>query len=171
MYIVHTFSSFIFFGHLSRCYGLQGKFFFRRRKDIIATVPRNAWLYKRGSFIPFYITAWESSQNKELISIEGINNRTEAELWKNTAVFGLKIEIKNYLKKERWIGWKIIDRNLGNIGWIKKIDHLDKQYCLTLQDCDKEIILPLPYYCLTKQSNGILETNLPDYYSYFLHSR
>lgn len=82
-----------------------------------------------GIYVPFYIDSIRPKGAESfLVKLKGVNSQDEARQFVNKIIYGIRNEVEEYFGDEDlelpsdFIGYKIKDVNLGEIGIIKDID-------------------------------------------------
>ena len=100
----------------------------------------------KGSFIPYFVTQVKALSDKEyLINIEDIDKVESAKKLVTKAVYIDEALLGDFAKKTPllWIGFKIIDKQLGNIGAIEDVLQTGSQWLGKIIHNEKEVLIPL----------------------------
>jgi len=136
-------------GKIVATHGIQGALI------LTHVVGESKWLKKshvlmvemnKGSYIPYFISALKSNNNEEyIINVEEVNTVEQARKLVTKHVYVAEdilvgMEAKSPLL---WIGFKVIDREKGDIGVIEDVVQTGKQWLAKLIINETEVLLPL----------------------------
>jgi len=136
----------------------------------------NKWLKKehvlmlemqRGSQIPYFMTAVKATNEEEyIVSLEDVVTVEAARKLIGKHVYVDEAILKSMAGKTPllWIGFKIQDENLGDIGTIEDVMETGSQWLAKLTIDKKEVLLPLVEQTLMDidLKAKTIYTNMPD---------
>jgi len=122
---------------------------------------------QKGSFIPYFISKFKENNNKEyIIDIEDINKVESAKKLVTKHVY---VDEKNLIGFEKqspllWIGFKLIDSKMGEIGKIEDVMQTGSQWLAKTTYQNTEVLIPLIDQTINQLDlkNKTLKMTLPD---------
>lgn len=133
-------------GYISKTHGLKGHVILRLNEgfDIDAEIIKSIFLELSGSQVPYFIEECRPNNVGYIIKLETVNDIDFSKKMIGKKVFCLTdfiIEDEDSLKE--FIGYTLIDKELGNIGIINDVDDkTDNVIIKILHKSGKEVILP-----------------------------
>lgn len=136
-------------GKIAATHGLNG--------SLILThiVGNSKWLKKehtllvemqKGSYIPYFVSQFKPSNDKEyIINLEDIDKVDAAKRLVAKQVYVDESILTGYAKESPllWIGFKITDKHLGDIGAIEDVMQTGSQWLAKLTYKEAEVLIPL----------------------------
>lgn len=122
--------------------------------------------------IPYFIESAREG-NQFLVKLEEVNSREEAETLAHKPIFLREEDLleSEYVEDEfadnryeKWIGYEIIDTEMGNIGKIEQILSLPGHFTAEINHNGKEILIPIHENLIVQinKEKKQLFLNLPD---------
>lgn len=145
----YTFVPMLRIGKIVATHGLQG--------TLVLThmMKENNWLkkdqvlfvaLKRESYIPYFVTNVKGARAQEYqIQLEDIDHIDKARALVGKEVY-VDAEVLGQATKDNpllWIGFSIVDTELGNVGLLRDVAQTGHQWIGTLIYNDKEVLIPL----------------------------
>ena len=132
--------------------------------------PKAVYLQSAGTYLPHFITHWESiSDKKAIVRLEGFGNReiamnlTSCNAYCEEAIFA---ECFETIQKpgEEFIGLTVSDSSVGEIGMVEEVLNLNSNILLVIKSERGEILIPLAdaYIDQIDSKRKTLFMNLPD---------
>lgn len=125
-----------------------------------------------GLYVPFYVESIRPKGSESfLVKLKGVDSQDEARQFVNKIIYGLRNEIEDYFGGEDlelpsdFIGYKITDAILGDIGIIKDIDDSTANLLFIVEgETGSTIYIPIADEFIINIDDDIkmIETNLPD---------
>lgn len=125
-----------------------------------------------GIFVPFY---GESIRPKGaesfLVKLRDIDTQEEAQTFVNKAIYGLRADLVEYFDdpdmelKEDFIGYKVVDADLGVLGEVKDVDDSTENVLLVIAtENGEEVYVPIVEEFIREidDDRQVIETRLPD---------
>lgn len=136
-------------GKIAATHGLKG--------EVIVThiLNKKGWLNKndvlflelnKNSFIPFFVTGIKADREDEcVIKLEDLETVEAAKklIGKKVYMEEILLEKQNIDSPLLWIGFNIIDKQMGEIGKINDVMQTAHQWLASVNYNDKEILIPL----------------------------
>jgi len=138
-----------FIGSIFKLHGYKGKIILFNENDILLNFEKIKYLLieKEGILIPFFVEKISSyKSNNFLIEFEDIKNEDEAKKLLNSNVFTsykLIYENTEVSLEKKIIGFKIIDKQFGDLGNIQTINNQSSQALIFVKNNNKEFCFPL----------------------------
>ena len=101
---------------------------------------------QKGSFIPYFISKFKENNNKEyLINIEDIDKIESAKKLVTKHVYVDENILSDFARQSPllWIGFKVIDAGIGEIGIIEDVMQTGNQWLAKLIYKNTEVLIPL----------------------------
>jgi 16S rRNA processing protein RimM len=101
---------------------------------------------QKGSFIPYFISQFKASNDKEyIINLEDVEKVEAAKRLVTKHVYVDESILTGYAKESPllWIGFKVIDKHLGDIGDVEDVMQTGSQWLAKLTYKDAEVLIPL----------------------------
>jgi 16S rRNA processing protein RimM len=136
-------------GKIAATHGLNGAMI------LTHIVGNSKWLKKehvlhvemqKGSYIPYFITQCKAANDKEyIVNVEDIEMVESAKKLVSRQVYVDEAILKGYEKQSPllWIGFRIIDKQSGDLGPIDDILQTGNQWLAKLNYKNTEVLLPL----------------------------
>jgi len=125
-----------------------------------------------GIFVPFYAeTVRPKGAESYLVKLDGVDTQAQAQQFVNKEIYGLRenlVEYYDYTDFEivdDFMGYKIVDCRLGEIGEVVDIDDSTANVLLIVESPDgKRIFVPVAeeFINAVDDDGQIIETSLPD---------
>lgn len=137
----------------------------------IQNFPPFLWMAIDGKFVPFKINEMECMNNKDFVlEIEDIRSDTQAFMLSGKALYCEKSIFSKYFKAENelenFIQFKIVDKNIGEIGTVVNFNTQTAQENLIVEYANKAISIPFvePIILKIDYEYRIITTILPEGY-------
>lgn len=125
-----------------------------------------------GIYVPFFINnVRPKSKETILVHIDRIDSEVAAKVFINKPIFLLRSELSDDVQEDGegnfadfFIGFKVVDNELGEVGVIMEIDDSTDNPLFILSDGEKDIYIPITtdFILNIDYDNGILLMNLPE---------
>ena len=126
------------------------------------------FLEVRGELVPFFMESFRLSGNRAIVQFEDIDTFEKAEGMINLQAF-LPLEELPELDEDQFyyheiIDFKVIDKNLGELGTVQTVHSMQAQDLLVMDYKGKEVFVPvIPEIVLNAEKDKkILNVNLPE---------
>ena len=129
-------------GYFSRTHGLKGQLVLKQYRDLEPESLRAVFVDIRGSKAPYFVSAFNSSGQGLLISLEEVDTIEKAKLLLNKQVYADE-NILAPVEVDELVGYELIDRTQGSLGVIKAITENGAQSLVHLEYKGREVLLPL----------------------------
>ena len=122
---------------------------------------------QKGSQIPFFVTQCKASNDKEyILNVEDIDKIEVAKKLVTRQVYVDESILANYARESPllWIGFKIIDKEKGEIGFIDDVTQTGYQWLARLTYKNAEVLIPLIDQTIEKVDikTKVINVMLPD---------
>ena len=122
---------------------------------------------QKGSFIPYFVSQCKAANEKEyIINIENITRVEEAKKLVTKQVYVDEAVLADYARSSPllWIGFKIIDKQKGDLGPITDVLQTNAQWLARLMYQNTEVLIPLIEQMIDKIDikTKTIKVNLPD---------
>ncbi len=157
-------------GKIAASHGLSGTLVFTHVTGKSDWLEAGAFLFleiMRGSFIPFYVESAKAvSDDEYLVQLEDVTTMEAAKKLTGSAVYGAA-ELLEGIKEETpvlWIGYNIVDKNVGSIGAIEDVFQTGAQWLAKVDYQGKEVLIPLIDQMIldVNKRNKFIRMELPD---------
>ncbi len=125
-------------------------------------------LEERGELVPYFMESYRLSGNRAIVKFEDIDTFEKAELMINLQAF-LPLEDLPELDKNQFyyheiIDYKVIDKNLGELGTVQTVHSMQAQDLLVMDYKGKEVLIPVISEIVLNADKEakVLNVNLPD---------
>ncbi len=125
-------------------------------------------LEERGELVPYFMESYRLSGNRAIVKFEDIDTFEKAELMINLQAF-LPLEDLPELDKNQFyyheiIDYKVIDKNLGELGTVQTVHSMQAQDLLVMDYKGKEVLIPVISEIVLNADKvaKVLNVNLPD---------
>ncbi len=128
-----------------------------------------------GIYVPFFAEGSRPKNNQTiLLKIEGMENDSDLKILINKKIYALKEEVvvdnefsgedDDELPLEYFIGYRIIDSSLGDIGVITDVDTTTDNFLFIIEKDDKQLFIPAVDDLIAEIDfdNKQLKMNLPE---------
>lgn len=172
-------SKYILIGFTKKCYGVKGDLKIQIEDQHLEDFAKaNAiFLEIKGKHVPFFIEEIKSG-NELLLKLEDVDSKESANALTSKEIFLqshqiLKDEEREFepeeddtlaLEFEKYIGFNIIDNDLGEIGKIEEVIEFPQQEMAVILQDEKEILVPLHKDLIEKveDKKQCIYMNLPE---------
>lgn len=124
-----------------------------------------------GIFVPFYGDSIRTKGSESfLVKLKDVDSQEKAAEFVNKAIYGLRSDLLDYFDDPDaqltadFIGFKIVDSNLGEIGTIAEIDDSTDNVLFVVESSDgRQILIPVAEEFINSidDDRRIVETTLP----------
>ncbi len=168
---------YISIGFTKKCHGVKGDLKVQVEDQYFEDFAKaNAiFIEVKGKHVPYFIEKIRSG-NDLLLKLEEIDSKESAHQLTSKEIFlqphqilrveerELEIPEEEKLEFEKYIGYSIIDKELGNIGEIKEVIEFPQQEMAVIFQDEKEIFIPLHQDLLEKieEKKQYIHMNLPE---------
>ena len=130
-------------GVISCVHGYEGEVVLRISTEV-KKLPKFVFIEIDGTYIPFKIEKITNKGQNFIIHFEDINDRSDASEIIKKKVFLNESNIEEYVDvvEENIIGFKIIDKNFGEIGVVKEIQQYPAHDCILGEKNNKTFLIP-----------------------------
>ena len=125
-------------------------------------------LEERGELVPYFMESYRLSGNRAIVKFEDIDTFEKAELMINLQAF-LPLEDLPELDKNQFyyheiIDYKVVDKNLGELGTVQTVHSMQAQDLLVMDYKGKEVLIPVISEIVLNADKEakVLNVNLPD---------
>ena len=125
-------------------------------------------LEERGELVPYFMGSYRLSGNRAIVKFEDIDTFEKAELMINLQAF-LPLEDLPELDKNQFyyheiIDYKVVDKNLGELGTVQTVHSMQAQDLLVMDYKGKEVLIPVISEIVLNADKEakVLNVNLPD---------
>lgn len=125
-------------------------------------------LEERGELVPYFMNSYRLSGNRAIVKFEDIDTFEKAELMINLQAF-LPLEDLPELDNNQFyyheiIDYKVIDKNLGELGTVQTVHSMQAQDLLVMDYKGKEVLIPVISEIVLNADKvaKVLHVNLPD---------
>ena len=125
-------------------------------------------LEERGELVPYFMGSYRLSGNRAIVKFEDIDTFEKAELMINLQAF-LPLEDLPELDKNQFyyheiIDYKVVDKNLGELGTVQTVHSMQAQDLLVMDYKGKEVLIPVISEIVfnADKEAKVLNVNLPD---------
>lgn len=125
-------------------------------------------LEERGELVPYFMESYRLSGNRAIVKFEDIDTFEKAELMINLQAF-LPLEDLPELDNNQFyyheiIDYKVIDKNLGELGTVQTVHSMQAQDLLVMDYKGKEVLIPVISEIVLNADKvaKVLNVNLPD---------
>ena len=125
-------------------------------------------LEERGELVPYFMNSYRLSGNRAIVKFEDIDTFEKAELMINLQAF-LPLEDLPELDNNQFyyheiIDYKVIDKNLGELGTVQTVHSMQAQDLLVMDYKGKEVLIPVISEIVLNADKEakVLNVNLPD---------
>lgn len=136
-------------GKIAATHGLQGDVIFTHILNKKGWLKKNDVLFlelNKGSFIPFFIMNVKADREEEcIVRLEDVETVEAAKKLIGRQVYVEDIVLENQKLDSPllWIGFNIIDKQLGEVGKINDVLQTAHQWLASVKYRDKEVLIPL----------------------------
>jgi 16S rRNA processing protein RimM len=121
----------------------------------------------KGSYIPYFVSQYKAANDKEyVINIEDIDKMEQAKKLVTKNVYVEETTLADYARKSPllWIGFKLTDKQKGEIGVIEDVVQTGYQWLAKLTYQNTEVLVPLIDSMIEKldTKTRTIKMNLPD---------
>lgn len=156
-------------GYIAKSRGLRGEVTVIFSEPVLPEANEALFLERDGSLVPYTIESISSRPDKSFIKFEDINTVADAEALRGCSIY-LPKDIRPELKRGEFyndeiIGFKVEDKNHGELGTIKDILESGPSRLIQILDGNgKEILIPVqgPFITSLNRSKKLLKVDLPD---------
>ena len=145
-------------------HGVKGELVLKAEHDFFSEELKALFIEVSGNKAPYFIKTIRESGPGFLVSLEDVNSVETAR-----TLVGKKIFISSDLIDEpeydlSWLGFELIDKQLGSLGKILSVSDNGEQALVTVSYKDREIILPVVEDFIEKvdEENKVLYFNSPE---------
>jgi 16S rRNA processing protein RimM len=136
-------------GQINKPHGINGEMAFSFTSDVFDSEDVSYFIIERqGIFVPFFIEEYRFKSNETaLVKFEGISSDEKARSFSGLTVY----LPKQYLEKventeielDYFVGFTLIDAQLGEIGIISEIDQTTENALFVIPTADDELLIPV----------------------------
>jgi 16S rRNA processing protein RimM len=157
-------------GKITKTHGLKGEVVLWLDVDFPEDYDEleSLFLEIKGELVPFFIESYRPSGNRAIVQFEDIDTFEKAEELVNLQAY-LSIEELPELEDDQFyyheiIGFKVVDKNLGELGTVQTVHSMQAQDLLVMDYKSREVLIPvIPEIVLEADKEAkILKVNLPD---------
>ncbi len=145
-------------------HGVKGELVLRAEHDFLVDELKALFIEVAGNKAPYFIKSIRESGPGFLVALEDVNRVEEAR-----ALVGKKLFISADLIDEpeydlSWLGFELVDKQLGSLGKILSVSDNGEQSLVTVSYKDREVILPIVEDFIEKvdEENQVLYFNAPE---------
>ena len=158
------------FGKITKTHGLKGEVVLWLDVDFPEDYEdlESILLEERGELVPYFMESYRLSGNRAIVKFEDIDTFEKAELMINLQAF-LPLEDLPELDKNQFyyheiIDYKVIDKNLGELGTVQTVHSMQAQDLLVMDYKGKEVLIPVISEIVLNADKEakVLNVNLPD---------
>lgn len=156
-------------GYIAKSRGLRGEVTVIFSEPVLPEANEALFLERDGSLVPYTIESISSRPDKSFIKFEDIDTVADAEALRGCSIY-LPKDIRPELKRGEFyndeiIGFKVEDKNHGELGTIKDIlESGPSRLIQILDENGKEVLIPVqgPFITSLNRSKKLLKVDLPD---------
>lgn len=157
-------------GKITKTHGVRGELILWLDVDFPEDYEdlESIFLEVRGELVPFFMESFRLSGNRAIVQFEDIDTFEKAEAMINLQAF-LPLEELSELDDDQFyyheiIDFKVIDKNLGELGTVQTVHSMQAQDLLVMDYQGKEVLIPvIPEIVLNAEKDKkILHVNLPE---------
>lgn len=164
------FAAMVRIGKIVSAHGLQGGVIMThvlRKKDWLKPGATLFIALQRESYIPFFVSSVrETTDNEMILQLEETDDNAAARKLVGKEVFAEQalLEESDVDSPLMWIGYELIDKELGALGTIDDVFQTGKQWLAQFEYKGKEVLAPLVEQTLERADakNKKLYVKLPD---------
>lgn len=156
-------------GHVSKSFGIKGELIFFLDVDNPQKYKQleSVFIEINMQLVPFFISRIQVKKDTAIVQLEGVDSLEKAEDLVKAELF-LPLKSLPVLKGKDFyfheiLGFKVLDKNYGDIGLVDKILDYPQQKIFQIKKNFKEILIPIKKDFIIKvdRENKILEINAP----------
>ena len=160
-------------GHFYKTHGISGELAFSFTTDIFDRTDSSYWVLEMdGVFVPFYVVSCRfHSDSSAFVRLEGIVTEQQAKemigkVVYYPAIYAEKEDENDDNSIDSLIGFKVIDKNEGDLGEITGIEDSTMNVLLVVSDGSNELLIPAAgdYIIKMDMKKRILHVDLPEEY-------
>lgn len=157
-------------GQITKTHGVRGEMAFTTSYSILDEVDMPFIVFEpEGILVPFYIENIRfKTDSTGLLQLEGVNSEEKAREFVGQNIY-LPNEYMEDIDEddvhvEYFIGFSVVDENLGEIGTITEIDDKTENVLFVVKNDKDEFLIPAVEEYITEidDKNKILRMNLPE---------
>ena len=136
-------------GKINKPHGINGEMSFTFTTDVFDTENAEFFIFEiEGIFVPFYIESYRfKTDTTALLKLEDIENENRAREFNGQTIY-LPVSFQDKVREEDigmdyFIGFKLTDEKVGEIGTVTAIDESTKNVLFIAENADTaEILIP-----------------------------
>jgi 16S rRNA processing protein RimM len=157
-------------GQFNKPHGIHGELSMTFTDDVFDRVDAPYFVCEmEGIFVPFFIDEYRfRSEDGALVKLDHISSEEQAKIFTNKEVFFPKKLVPEDEEQDTgsdyYIGFTIVDKNLGEIGKIKEIDDSTANILFVVKYKREEILIPASdeYVCEIDDVEKIILMDIPE---------
>ncbi len=157
-------------GQFNKPHGIHGELSFTFTDDVFDRVDAPYFVCEmEGIFVPFFIDDYRfRSENGALVKLNRISSEEQAKIFTNKEVFFPKSLVPKDEEQETgsdyYIGFTIVDKNLGEIGKIIEVDDSTANILFIVRYKRQEILIPASdeYVCEIDDNDKVILMDIPE---------
>lgn len=157
-------------GKIAATHGLHGDMILSHILNKKTWLKNNNVLFlelNKNSFIPFFVTNVKSEREDEcIVRLEDVEKVEEAKMLigKNVYVEEMVLDKQKIDSPLLWIGFNVVDKEVGSLGLIKDVVQTAHQWLATIDYEGKEVLIPLIQEMIIEVNtrNKFIRMDLPE---------
>ncbi|MBT8327125.1 MAG: hypothetical protein KJP21_05345 [Bacteroidia bacterium] len=129
-------------GHISRPHSFKGEIQFSLNKKIALLQGDFVFIKLEGQYIPYQILNVKGKKENPIVNLEFVDTYEDAQELCSNEIYA-DIDEQPEESELSFIGFEVIDKNLGTIGVVKDVQNLPQQLMLIVPYNDKDAYIPL----------------------------
>ena len=136
-------------GKINKPHGINGEMSFTFTTDVFDTENAEFFIFEiEGIFVPFYIESYRfKTDTTALLKLEDVENENQAREFNGQMIY-LPVSFQDKVREEDigmdyFIGFKLTDEKIGEIGTVTAIDESTKNVLFIAENADAgEVLIP-----------------------------